>query len=71
MDADEGLTITVNVIGDPAVPTLVDVPTETDKLVGLVVEKKTTTPAAKIITMTISAATERPIACMPILKIPA
>jgi hypothetical protein len=38
MDAEDGLDITVNVIGDPAVPTLVDVATETDKLVGLLVK---------------------------------
>ena len=38
MDADERLGIAVNVIGDPAAPTLVDVATETDKLVGVVVK---------------------------------
>jgi hypothetical protein len=38
IDADERLGIAVNVIGDPAAPTLVDVATETDKLVGFVVK---------------------------------
>jgi len=38
IDADERLGIAVNVIGDPAVPTLIDVATETDKLVGFVVK---------------------------------
>jgi hypothetical protein len=37
IDAEEGVSITVNAIGDPAVPTLSDVATETDKLIGLVV----------------------------------
>jgi hypothetical protein len=39
MDADEGLAIAVNVIGDPAVPTLIDVPTDTDRAVGFRVTK--------------------------------
>jgi len=38
IDADERLGIAVNVIGDPAVPTLVEVATETDKLVDFVVK---------------------------------
>jgi hypothetical protein len=35
--ADEGVAIAVNVIGDPAAATLVDVATDTDSAVGLVV----------------------------------
>jgi hypothetical protein len=34
IDADERLGMAVNVIGDPAVPTLIDVPTDTDIAVG-------------------------------------
>jgi hypothetical protein len=34
MDADEGVGIAVNVTGDPAVPTLVDVATDTNSAVG-------------------------------------
>jgi hypothetical protein len=34
IDADERLGMAVNVIGDPAVPTLIDVPTVTDIAVG-------------------------------------
>jgi hypothetical protein len=39
MDADEGLAIAVNVTGDPAAPTLIDVPTDTERTVGFVVTK--------------------------------
>jgi hypothetical protein len=35
MDADEGVGIAVNDIGEPAAPTLSDVATETEKLIGL------------------------------------
>jgi hypothetical protein len=38
IDAEERLGITVNVIGDPATPTLSDVATETEKLAGFVVK---------------------------------
>jgi hypothetical protein len=38
IDAEETLGIAVNVIGEPAAPTLVDVATETEKLVGFVVK---------------------------------
>ena len=37
IDADERLGIALNVIGDPAVPTLEDVEIKADKLVGFVV----------------------------------
>jgi hypothetical protein len=36
-DADEGVTIAVNVTGEPAVATLVDVATDTERGVGLLV----------------------------------
>jgi hypothetical protein len=48
MVADEGLGIAVSVIGEPALPTLVDVETKTDKLVGFVVEYKPTTATITI-----------------------
>jgi hypothetical protein len=38
IDAEDKLGIAVNVIGDPAPPTLVDTATETDKFVGLLVK---------------------------------
>jgi hypothetical protein len=38
MDADDRLGNAVNVIADPMDPILVDVATETDKLVGFVVK---------------------------------
>jgi hypothetical protein len=38
IDTDERLGITVNVIGVPTVPTLVEEATETEKLVGLLVK---------------------------------
>jgi hypothetical protein len=38
IEADERLGIAVNVIEDPATPTLSDVATETEKLTGLVVK---------------------------------
>jgi hypothetical protein len=37
MDSEEGIRITVNMTGDPAVPTLVDVATDTDSGVGFIV----------------------------------
>jgi hypothetical protein len=39
IDAEEGVGIAVNVIDDPAVPTLVDVATETVRGVGFMVTK--------------------------------
>jgi hypothetical protein len=36
MVADEGLSIKLNVIGEPAIPTLADEATETDMAIGLV-----------------------------------
>jgi hypothetical protein len=38
IDAEDELGIAVNVIGDPAAPTLVEAATETPKLVGLLVK---------------------------------
>jgi hypothetical protein len=38
IDAEDELGIAVNVIGDPAAPTLVDAATETDRLDGLLVK---------------------------------
>jgi hypothetical protein len=38
MDTEDGVGMTVNVTGEPAVATLVDVATETAKLTGLVVK---------------------------------
>jgi len=38
IDAEETLGIAVNVTGDPAVPTLADVATEIDTLVGFAVK---------------------------------
>jgi hypothetical protein len=38
MDADERLGIAVNVIGDPAAPTLVDVEINTDNFAAFVVK---------------------------------
>jgi hypothetical protein len=55
MDADEGVGIAVNVIGDPAVPTLIDVATETDRAVGLIVTKKVKAPPTIIIKTTMTA----------------
>jgi hypothetical protein len=37
MDADEGVVIAVNVSGDPAVATLVDVAIDTDRATGFIV----------------------------------
>jgi hypothetical protein len=37
IEAEDELGITVNVSGEPAVPTLVEVATEIDRLVGLLV----------------------------------
>jgi hypothetical protein len=37
IDADEGVTIAVNVIGEPTLPILVDAATDTDRGVGFMV----------------------------------
>jgi hypothetical protein len=63
MVADEGLAIAVNVIGDPATPTLVELPTETEMAVGFVM-KKTTTLATTMITITTIAALILATACL-------
>jgi len=54
MVADERLGIAVNVTGDPAVPTLVEVATDTDNGVGFMVTKKLTAPTIIIKTIRIA-----------------
>ena len=48
IDADERLGIAVNVTGEPAVPTLVDVPIDTDIAVGFMLTKKVMAPTTII-----------------------
>jgi len=73
MDADEGLAIAVKVTGDPAVPTLVDVATDTDRAVGFMVTKKVMAPTiiiktimtARILVRDIVVATQKGLAPCP------